>query len=298
MTRKLTGNLRVWACALTTLALATLACQSQQLSFSTSTARLSGLRVFSVAHDSAGSLLVGSADIDVPLPLALILMASFAVLLAWTWSAYLLIRQRRTLGKEFARRIEDLEREKNGLLRARDEMRHFAEHDALTGLWNHRIIVERLRQEVDRSRREHTTLSVVLVDLDQFKNVNDSYGHPAGNLVLREIAQIFERSVRSYDWVGRYGGEEFLVILPGSGFNGARLRAEQLRRAVEGASIHDGVIAIPITASFGVASGFPVTHEALIHAADIALYRAKNNGRNCVIALEILPAGSAEEAQV
>jgi diguanylate cyclase (GGDEF)-like protein len=93
--------------------------------------------------------------------------------------------------------------------------------------------------------------------------------------------------VRSYDWVGRYGGEEFLLILPGSNFAGARLRAEQLRMSVQAAYIHDGERAIPMTASFGVASGFPANYEVLIRTADVALYRAKDNGRNCAIAIEI-----------
>jgi diguanylate cyclase (GGDEF)-like protein len=180
-------------------------------------------------------------------------------------------------------------------MRAREQMRHFAEHDDLTGLWNHRIIIERLGQEVDRSRREASPVGVILVDLDHFKRVNDTCGHPAGDLVLKEVAAIFQRSVRSYDWVGRYGGEEFLLILPGSSFAGARLRAEQLRMAVQEAYIHDGERAIPVTASFGVASGFPSNYEALIHAADGALYRAKDNGRNCVIAVEIAPSESTEE---
>jgi diguanylate cyclase (GGDEF)-like protein len=176
-------------------------------------------------------------------------------------------------------------------------MRHFAEHDDLTGLWNHRIIVERLRQEVDRSLREGTPLSVIIVDLDHFKNVNDTYGHPAGDLVLREIGAILQRAVRSYDWVGRYGGEEFLLILPGSSFTGSRVRAEELRIAVQVAYIHDGKQAIPVTASFGVASGFPANYELMIKAADTALYRAKDNGRNCVIATEIGPAEKADPMQ-
>jgi diguanylate cyclase (GGDEF)-like protein len=184
------------------------------------------------------------------------------------------------------------------MLRAREQMRHFAEHDDLTGLWNHRIIVERLRQEVDRSRRERTPLSIILVDLDHFKNVNDTYGHPAGDLVLKEIGEIFQRAVRSYDWVGRYGGEEFLLILPGSGLSGARIRAEQLRMAVQWAHIHDGQRKIPVTASFGVACGFLSDYEALIHAADATLYRAKDRGRNCVMVTEVAPAENTEETEV
>jgi diguanylate cyclase (GGDEF)-like protein len=232
-----------------------------------------------------------------PLRLALVLAIALGVVLAWRWSVQLLMRQKRLLEQAVHRRTEDLEREKGELMRAREQMRHFAEHDDLTGLWNHRIIIERLAQEVDRSRREANPLGVILVDLDHFKNVNDTCGHPAGDLVLKEVAAIFQRAVRSYDWVGRYGGEEFLLILPGTTFAGARLRAEQLRMEVQEAYIHDGERSIAITASFGVASGFPSNYEVLIHAADGALYRAKDNGRNCVMAIEIAASESTEEVK-
>jgi len=232
-----------------------------------------------------------------PLRLALVLVIALGVVLIWRWSVHLLVMQKKNLEEAVQQRTEDLELEKAELLRAREQMRHFAEHDDLTGLWNHRIIVERLQQEVDRSRRERTPVSVIVVDLDHFKSVNDTYGHPAGDLVLKEVAAIFQRSVRSYDWVGRYGGEEFLLILPGSGLTGARIRAENLRVAVQWAHIHDGHRAIPVTASFGVACGFPSHYEGLIQAADVALYRAKDNGRNCVIATEIAPAERSELAE-
>jgi diguanylate cyclase (GGDEF)-like protein len=229
-----------------------------------------------------------------PLRLAFMLMLALGVVLAWRWSVHLLVRQKRILESAVQHRTEDLETEKAELLRAREQMRHFAEHDDLTGAWNHRIIMERLRQEVDRSLRERSPVSVILVDLDHFKNINDTYGHPAGDLVLREVGAIFQRSVRSYDWVGRYGGEEFLLILPGSGSAGARVRAEQLRMAVQWAHIHDGTRAIPVTASFGVATGFSLHPETLVQAADAALYRAKDNGRNCVISTEIEPGEEPE----
>jgi diguanylate cyclase (GGDEF)-like protein len=262
-------------------------------------------RFQAVAVDAAGGAVSPVAEISFvvtplwwqsgPLRLGLILALALGVVLAWRWSVHLLVSQKRNLERAVQRRTEDLERDKVEMMRAREQMRHFAEHDDLTGLWNHRIIIDRLRQEVDRSRREGATLSVILVDLDHFKQVNDTYGHPAGDLVLKEVATIFERSVRSYDWVGRYGGEEFLLILPGSGFAGARLRAEQLRLEVQGAHIYDGAREIPITASFGVASGFPTNFEKLIQAADTALYRAKGNGRNCVIATEIAAEGPTDE---
>lgn len=209
-----------------------------------------------------------------PTTLAVLVMLVTALLVRW-W---------------FRRRIVRLEQENAALLRAQKQLRHDAEHDGLTGLWNHRIIIHRLRGEVDRSRREAVPLSVILVDLDNFKSVNDTYGHPCGDRVLTEISDVFQRSVRSYDWVGRYGGEEFLLILPGSNFVNARKRAEEFRLAVQSARVLDGETAIQITASFGVVSGFPSSHEEMIHAVDAALYRAKQNGRNCVMAVEIAPA--------
>jgi diguanylate cyclase (GGDEF)-like protein len=214
----------------------------------------------------------------------LALLAGFGVVVAWRLRVRIFQRQKQLLELAVQNRTEDLEREKAELLRARERMRHHAEHDDLTGLWNHRIIMDRLRAEVDRSRRQQTPLGIILADVDHFKAVNDTFGHPAGDRVLKEIAAIFERQVRSYDWVGRYGGEEFLLILPGSSFDNARMRAEELRHAVEAAAILDGKTAIRITASFGVASGFPVDAEALIRSADSALYCAKDKGRNGVIA--------------
>jgi diguanylate cyclase (GGDEF)-like protein len=222
-----------------------------------------------------------------PLRLALLLLVSIVVVLVWQWRIHHLVQQKRQLEMAVQSRTEDLEREKAELLRAEEKMRQYAEHDDLTGLWNHRIVIERLHQEVDRSNRDGVPLSIILVDLDHFKNINDTYGHLAGDLVLKEISAIFQRTVRAYDWVGRYGGEEFLLILPGLSYVGARLRAEQFRMAIQAARIHDGETIIQVTASFGVASGFPEDYEAMIHAADAALYRAKNNGRNCVMSSEI-----------
>ena len=205
----------------------------------------------------------------------------------WRRRVGLLIRQKRHLEESVRMRTLDLEHEKAQLVRTREQMRYFAEHDDLSGLWNHRIIVDRLRGEVERSRREGQPLSIILADLDFFKKINDTYGHPAGDLVLKEASAIFQRMVRSYDWVGRYGGEEFLLVLPGSNFLQARQRAEELRVALEDARILDGRHVISVSASFGVASGYPISHEELIREADAALYQAKNNGRNCVMAAEI-----------
>lgn len=224
---------------------------------------------------------------------ALILLAVGITALLWRQRLQVLHRRTRQLELAVQRRTEDLEREKGELLRTREQMRHYAEHDELTGLWNHRIIIERLRSEVDRSCRDCAPLSIILADLDHFKAINDTYGHPSGDLVLRRIGSVFQRSVRSYDWVGRYGGEEFLLILPGTSFSHARARAEELRNAVQAMRILDGDDPIHVTVSLGVASGFPSDYESLIRAADAALYRAKDKGRNCVMATEIEPTEAA-----
>jgi diguanylate cyclase (GGDEF)-like protein len=216
--------------------------------------------------------------------LAIVLIALLVA--TWRHRTGVLLQQKRHLEDAVKLRTIDLEREKGELMRTREQMRHYAEHDDLTGLWNHRIIVERLRIEVDRSRREGLPLSIILADLDFFKQINDTFGHPAGDRVLKEASATFQHMVRSYDWVGRYGGEEFLLILPGSGFTQARERAEELRIAIQSACVKEGDTMIPLTASFGVASGLPASHEELIREADEALYRAKNNGRNCVVAVE------------
>jgi len=187
------------------------------------------------------------------------------------------------------RRQDALEREKMELLHESVRMRHHAEHDGLTGLWNHRVIVERLAEEMNRSLRDGTPLSVILADVDHFKKVNDSHGHLAGDLVLKEIGKELTRGLRPYDCVGRYGGEEFLLILPNCDMESALIRAEQLRTAVQSARIADGGTLLQVTASFGVASLFPSHNEtdAVIRAVDTALYRAKSSGRNCVVLAEM-----------
>lgn len=228
------------------------------------------------------------------LEVSLGLLIVIGLVLSWRRRVGSLIRQKRHLEEAVKTRTVDLEREKGELVRTREQMRHFAEHDDLTGLWNHRIIVDRLRGEVERSRREGAPLSIILVDLDFFKRINDTFGHPAGDEVLKQASAILQRMVRTYDWVGRYGGEEFMLILPGSGFMNARQRAEEMRVALEKARIVDGDTTISVTGSFGVASGLPASHEEMIHEADAALYRAKDNGRNCVVAIEL---GSHSETE-
>jgi diguanylate cyclase (GGDEF)-like protein len=196
------------------------------------------------------------------------------------------MRQKGQLETAVKERTQDLEKEKVELVRTREQMRHFAEHDGLTGVWNHRIIVERLSNEVDRSMRDGTPLAVILADLDYFKHINDAMGHVAGDMTLRETGAIFQHAVRSYDWVGRYGGEEFLLILPGTVLDAAVTFAERLREKVDAHTFKYEGGELKRTMSCGVAaSPHPKVkdQEALVRAADDALYVAKESGRNRVI---------------
>ena len=179
------------------------------------------------------------------------------------------------------RRILDLQDE---LLAAREALRIQATHDSLTGLLNRGMVLETLAKEVSRASREGTQLAVTLLDLDHFKNVNDTYGHETGDAVLREIAARLKSSVRPYDAVGRYGGEEFLLLLPGCDMAGATSQTERLRTRLASEPILTGAGRLIVTGSFGVTSYSPgVAGEDLVRVADEALYEAKRAGRNRVI---------------
>ncbi|MEK6743286.1 MAG: diguanylate cyclase [Nitrospirota bacterium] len=168
-------------------------------------------------------------------------------------------------------------------------LREQAVLDGLTGLYNKRALVGILNDEVGRSRRYHRTFTIILLDIDHFKNVNDTYGHPAGDEVLKGVASLINAGVRSQDKTARYGGEEFAVILPETDGAGGLVVAERLRRNIAAHPFkvqdHRGSETdISVTMSLGVAL-FPQdgdASEALISAADRALYEAKNTGRNCV----------------
>jgi diguanylate cyclase (GGDEF)-like protein len=179
-------------------------------------------------------------------------------------------------------RVLDLE---DNLVKAREVMRFKASHDALTGAWNRGAILELLQREVWRTQREGGSLAVLLADLDHFKNVNDTLGHLGGDDVLRETARRISQAVRSYDFVGRYGGEEFLILLPGCDRGAAEERAKRLSLAVaetpiEASGSHSGMTLSVGAISTADAPGSDST--ALLRAADAALYRAKAAGRNRV----------------
>jgi two-component system cell cycle response regulator len=177
-------------------------------------------------------------------------------------------------------RLLDLE---DNLVQAREAMRYKAMHDTLTGIWNRGAILETLDREIWRSRREGLALGVLIADLDHFKSINDNYGHLVGDAVLREVSRRLQTHVRPYDSVGRYGGEEFLVLLPGCNSSETRDKAERLREAISNASITTTGGELKITMSIGGVStaDWPQdTANQLLQMADLGLYRAKEEGRN------------------
>jgi diguanylate cyclase (GGDEF)-like protein len=179
-----------------------------------------------------------------------------------------------------AKRILDLQEQ---LLEAQERLRYQAMHDALTGIWNRGAVVDALARELERAAREGGTLAVAIMDLDHFKRVNDTHGHLAGDEVLREVARRIRAAVRSYDSVGRYGGEEFLVIAPGIEEQQALELAERIRRQIEATPIPTSGPALPVTLSLGVvvqSSDGRTPLESVLSAADQALYEAKRGGRN------------------
>lgn len=184
------------------------------------------------------------------------------------------------------RRIVELQSE---LVRAREALREQATKDFLTGIWNRSSILEILDRELQRSAREGSPVGVVLADLDHFKAVNDTFGHFAGDAVLREAARRMQSCCRGYDSIGRYGGEELLVILPGCQAECAEGQAERMRAVIESTPLTLGEDPYQLTCSFGVTWAEPgkaQPPEALIRTADDALYRAKRAGRNRVVAIE------------
>ncbi len=180
------------------------------------------------------------------------------------------------------RRIIELQ---NELLEARDLFHEKSIHDSLTGLLNHDEILGVLDKELARSERDGLCVSIILADIDHFKAVNDTYGHLAGDVVLRIIARKMQSMARSYDAIGRFGGEEFLFVLPECCMECAVTFAERLRSSINLDSIDTPEGLIPVTISLGVAaSGKDGRRDGrpLVKAADAALYKAKENGRNRV----------------
>ncbi len=186
------------------------------------------------------------------------------------------VKARLLVGK----RILDLQEE---LVAARESMRHAATHDSLTGLMNRGEILSMLERELERARREKRPVGVVLGDIDHFKNVNDTLGHLFGDEALREIGRRLRAQLRVYDGVGRYGGEEFLLVLPNCDLPNALLRADELRVIIAGSPVSCGGVERAITMSMGVTVSDCTGKneiETLLNQADASLYAAKEKGRN------------------
>jgi diguanylate cyclase (GGDEF)-like protein len=169
------------------------------------------------------------------------------------------------------------------ILEAEHRLRVQAMHDALTGVLNRPAILESLSAELNRANRQNAPLSLAMVDLDHFKLVNDTHGHQAGDVVLREAALRMRQVLRPYDLIGRYGGEEFLIVFPGCELPAAAAVAERVRAMIAHEPVDTGPVQVPVTASLGVAdTRIYKESESLIRAADTALYAAKRAGRNQV----------------
>jgi diguanylate cyclase (GGDEF)-like protein len=206
---------------------------------------------------------------------------SFRKMISLNW-------ERETMAQELGDLTTSL-RDRNRQLRdARRQLTDLANIDELTGLGNRRLVNKVLQDEINRARRGNASLAVILLDVDFFKDYNDTYGHPAGDLVLKRLADLMERSTaRAGEVVGRYGGEEFILVLPGASIHSALRTAERLKElvAAEGIPHEKSDIGGVITVSQGVVSVMPdadLTAEDIIKRADNALYQSKHSGRNTI----------------
>ena len=168
------------------------------------------------------------------------------------------------------------------LVSAQASLRFAAMHDFLTRLWNRAEIVSFLERELLRAMREKKPMGIVLLDVDRFKSINDSLGHRSRDIVLKELARRLRSQLRGYDGVGRYGGEEFLLVLPGCDLGCALARTAEIQRSVADAPFELDPTQVSITLSMGVTISHCGAGDSatLLHDADLALYRAKNSGRD------------------
>ena len=181
---------------------------------------------------------------------------------------------------------EQLEKTHTELQSKQRDLLRMTRLDGLTGLYNRNTFVELSRQELARAQRQSSCTTILLLDLDLFKRVNDTWGHPAGDAVLKNVAFIANNTVRATDLVGRLGGEEFIILLPNTSLEAARILAEKLRANMERFPTAWETTSIKATISIGLASTTAAENRDFDHlytAADKALYQAKERGRNQVV---------------
>lgn len=178
-------------------------------------------------------------------------------------------------------RITSLQQE---LLRAQEELFFQASHDALTGLWNRGAALELFGKELQRAKRNHQATGLLMIDMDHFKQINDTYGHPVGDQVLKEVASRILHAVRSYDFVGRYGGEEFIAVVSNCCAESLQTIAERVLTSVGSAPCATSSANLQVTLSIGaVESHDEISQMHVLTAADAALYQAKRTGRNRIV---------------
>lgn len=208
---------------------------------------------------------------------------------------HLEVKQARDAQKLYNEELEktNLELKKaNEIIRTQNEqlreiafrLEQLSQTDALTGLYNRRYLIEKLEEEVARYQRNRKPFSLIIADIDDFKSINDSYGHECGDYILKQIAKILTVSVRDIDSIGRWGGEEFLILLPETPVNGAQILAERIKN-----NLHNNVIVyngtlISATLTFGIAMfEGEATVDAVIRQADYCMYEGKRKGKDCII---------------
>ncbi|MCB1731505.1 MAG: diguanylate cyclase [Halieaceae bacterium] len=252
--------------------------------------------VFSALWPIAWWSLVHYWEQSYNLLIGLLLLAFCALLVSVSDRVYLSFRnmislnwERESIARELGDLTHNLKDRNRQLIDARRQLTDLANIDELTGLGNRRLVNKVLQEEINRARRTGARLSLILLDVDYFKDYNDNYGHPAGDLVLKRLADLMERATsRAGEVVGRYGGEEFILVLPGAGEEAARRTAERLRELVMAEKMphKHSQVAKFITISQGVVTFTPDADESpseLIKRADTALYRAKHQGRNAIV---------------
>ena len=197
--------------------------------------------------------------------------------------------------RELEARVAQLQRENIDLIMKNRVLAEVSARDALTGLYNRWYVMEKIESEMNRSLRHGSPVALLMLDIDHFKRINDSFGHAAGDQVLKSFGQVLRESCRVYDVPGRYGGEEFCIVLPETRIGSTTVVAERIRQRLADSRFDVGADRVAITASIGIAGmdadDSVVSSAALIDRADRALYSAKNHGRNRVEVWASAPGG-------